>query len=568
MRERIESLIPNSASRTQITTFHSFCADLLRQHGHHIGLRPDFTILAQDIDRELVLEEAIQNCQAEDDYKAAQLLPMITRLLDQNIPLDDAEDVLFTERRRDSKRLAKIYTAYRTRLIDNNRLDFGALVAEAIILLESQPGICKQIHRIYPYVCVDEFQDTNLSQYRVLRQLVAPKTRNLFVVADDDQIIYQWNGASPERLEQLRNEFKMTVIQLPENYRCPPEVVDIANLLIANNLGRSADKELLKAYKKPTNTSSVRVFPFNSLEEEARWVAADINAKPTDEQAKCAILGRTRKVLNVFLQNLEEVGLSGYFNIRKNEFESHPVQWLHSMLRLTNSRQDKEQLRRVCKVFYALEGINLDVRDVVSMASSEEGDYLRAWQAAVLNRAGLEEQTRELVKNTVTALSDRLDFRLFISASFHWFDTIEIFGSEAEAYNEEFLNEKNVWQELTYEIDSQYGSENVTLHQFLQELDLRSKAPAPPEGAIPCFTIHASKGMEFGQVYLAALVEDQLPSWASLKKGDNSQEMQEERRNCFVAVTRAQESLTLTYAKQVFGWNKEPSRFLREMGLI
>ena len=97
---------------------------------------------------------------------------------------------------------------------------------------------------------------------------------------------------------------------------------------------------------------------------------------------------------------------------------------------------------------------------------------------------------------------------------------------------------------------------------------MRSKAPSPAKGAVPCFTIHASKGMEFGHVYLIAMVEDQLPSWAAVKKGPDSREMQEERRNCFVAITRTEDSLTLTYSQRVFGWNKAPSRFLREMGLI
>jgi DNA helicase-2/ATP-dependent DNA helicase PcrA len=108
----------------------------------------------------------------------------------------------------------------------------------------------------------------------------------------------------------------------------------------------------------------------------------------------------------------------------------------------------------------------------------------------------------------------------------------------------------------------------VTLHLLLQELDLRSKTPPVPENGIPCFTIHAAKGLEFDHVYLVGMVEDQLPSWAAIKKGDNSLEMQEERRNCFVAITRAQETLTLTYANQVRGWRKKPSRFLYEMELL
>lgn len=131
----------------------------------------------------------------------------------------------------------------------------------------------------------------------------------------------------------------------------------------------------------------------------------------------------------------------------------------------------------------------------------------------------------------------------------------------------EFEEEREVWGILSAEISKKFEGEDVSLHQLLHELDLTSKTPPKPPEAIPCFTIHASKGMEFGHVYLMGLVEDQLPSWAAVKKGDSSLEMQEERRNCIVAITRAQESLTMTYSSEVFGWSKSPSRFLSEMGI-
>jgi DNA helicase-2/ATP-dependent DNA helicase PcrA len=137
---------------------------------------------------------------------------------------------------------------------------------------------------------------------------------------------------------------------------------------------------------------------------------------------------------------------------------------------------------------------------------------------------------------------------------------------DEDAFNE-FEEEREVWNILLAEITKKFEGEDVSLHQFLHELDLTSKIPPRPPEAIPCFTIHASKGMEFGHVYLMGMVEDQLPSWAAVKKGENSYEMQEERRNCFVAITRAQESLTLTFSKQVFGRPKQPSRFLIEMGI-
>ncbi|HIJ56413.1 MAG TPA: ATP-dependent helicase [Deltaproteobacteria bacterium] len=568
MRDRVEHMIPEASTRILLSTFHSFCADLLRQHGHHLGLRPDFTILSDSADQEAVLESAISQCGARENYSPGKLLPMITRLLDLNVSPEDASSVLEKLGAKGASNLAGIYKAYRSFLIDNNQLDFGSLIAEAIVLLENHKGIRKQLLRIFPFVCVDEFQDTNLSQFLVLRQLVNPETKNLFIVADDDQIIYQWNGASPKRLQELKDEFKMTVIQLPENYRCPPEVIEIANSLISNNLGRSADKELLKAHKVSTGSGSLRVKLFSSLEEEAKWVAEDIASRSKVERQKCAILARTRKVLDYFIPALKASGLNGYLSIRKNEFVTPQFRWLHSILRLANARQDKEQLRRVCKAFFALEGINLDVKDIVSLASSGEGDFLRAWAISASKRFEISGITTKLLDETMEKLADRLDFRSFVDAAFHWFKNIDLTPQDPNFDDQEYNSEKDTWRRLTSEIDSQYGKENVSLHSFLQEFDLRSKEPPPPPEGIPCFTIHASKGMEFGHVFLVAIVEDQLPSWAAKKKGDDSHEMQEERRNCFVAITRAQQSLTITYSNRVFGWNKEPSRFLFEMGLI
>lgn len=453
-------------------------------------------------------------------------------------------------------------------MIEDNELDFGGLIAEALGLLQEKPAVRKQINRIYTYVCVDEFQDTNLSQYLILSNIVNSSTKNLFVVADDDQIIYQWNGANPERLNALQRYFDMPVVQLPENYRCPPEVIDIANKLIAHNLSRASDKAVLLAHKPGGAGAAIRVNDFASFGDEADWVAGDIAQRPKDARANSVVLSRTRRLLKQVLEALEAQGVPSYLAMRKDEFVSGPMLWVHAMLRLANARQDREQLRRVCKSFFALEGIDLNVRDIMSAAAAEEGDYLRAWLRTAQQREQLSPETRSFLTESIPKLSDKLDFWTFIKDSFAWFEALPEIGPESDDRLTEYDEEKATWHGLVNEVVGQYGQEQVTLNVLLQELDLRSKTPSPPKDAVPCFTIHASKGMEFDHVYLLGLVEDQLPSWAAVKKGDESHEMQEERRNCFVAITRSQESLTLTYSRQVFGWPKEPSRFLKEMELV
>ena len=571
MRERIELLVPNAGDRSLLTTFHSFCADVLRQHGHHLGLRPDFTILSQTADRQALIDEAIEQSTGKDselNYTGERLFPLISRLLDLNVSGNAAGNFLKKRNLQEPNIIGSIYESYRRLMIEKNALDFGGLIAETLNLFEQRPGIKKQIQRIYPYICVDEFQDTNLAQYRVLEHLVNLKTKNLFVVADDDQIIYQWNGANPERLQALRTDFEMEVLQLPENYRCPQKVIDLANQLIAYNLDRSPGKKPLLAHKTDGKHSPIRLKEFDNFEEEGDWVAADIMQRKKSAWGKSVVLARTRRLLEQQLEHLKTHGVPGYLAMRKDEFVSPAMQWLHSILRLANARQDREQLRRVCKAFFTLEEVNLNVRDIASSAATEEGDYLRAWRKAALDSHGISSESKALLFGPIRKLADQLDFWLFIKESFGWFESLSEASPNAEESFSEYAGEKKTWDELVGEIIGQYGRDQVTLHLLLQELDLRSKTPSPPPNAVRCFTIHGAKGMEFDHVYLVGLVEDQLPSWGATKKGSESKEMQEERRNCFVAITRTQETLTLTYSKKVFGWAKEPSRFLSEMGLL
>ena len=571
MNTRIQGLVPNARNRIRLTTFHSFCVDLLRQHGHHIGLRPDFTILPQDVDREAVLDEAIDDVRGdhlEVFHRGQQLLPVVNRLLDDCVSGDGALEELSGRNVENAQALAAIYARYRRLMIENSQLDFGCLIAEALGLLERNPNIRRLINRIYTYVCVDEFQDTNLAQYRILSYLVNPATKNLLVVADDDQIIYQWNGADPKRLHALREDFGVTVLQLPENYRCPPSVVEAADKLINYNLTRDFDKAAPVAHTHGQGNDVIRVESFESFEKEADWVARDIALRPADARWDSVVLARTRRLLEPVMSALKANGIEGYIAAQKGEFLSNQMIWLHSVLRLANARQDREQLRRVCKSFFELAGVNLQVRDIISDAAAAEGDYLRAWHGIASSRPQLDQRTRLFLDEFIPVLSEKLDFRTFINASFGWFENLSDVGPQSDDNDSEFTEEYNTWHELADQVDREQGRDQVTLNVLLQGLDLRPKTPIVPKDAVPCYTIHGAKGAEFQHVYLVGLVEDQLPTYWAVKKGPDSHEIQEERRNCFVAITRVQNSLTLTYSKEVFGWSKTPSRFLKEMGLI
>lgn len=573
MRGRVEELIPGELGRVRLTTFHSYAAELLQQHGNHLSFRPDFQILSNDTDREALLDDVLVQLRKDlayslpDHFKAAQLLPAVTRLLEQCVPPDQAEVLLQQAQVENAVPLARVYIAYREALRRTNSLDFPSLIAESLDLLIKFPVLIKHVRKVFKHILVDEFQDTNHSQYRILSLIAQPDPSTLFVVADDDQIIYQWNGASPKRIQALREDFGVSELQLPENYRCPPLVIELANALIANNLNRSAGKKPLKAVKQGASGDVVRVFRFNTVDEEAGWIAQDISQRSIEERVNCAVLARTKKLLDLVGRKLEEAKIPVYFAARKDEFKSAPLRMLHAILRLANSKEDKQSLARLSKAFYELEGVSIELAPVLSRASADGTDLLRSWLNEAKRRDELDERTRHLLEIDIAPLLNSLSYRGFADRLFGWVSDRQAASPPDEDAFNEFEEEREVWKILLAEIAKKFEGEDVSLHQLLHELDLTSKTPPKPPEAIPCFTIHASKGMEFGHVYLMGLVEDQLPSWAAVKKGDNSLEMQEERRNCFVAITRAQETLTMTFSAQVFGWAKQPSRFLREMGV-
>jgi len=566
MRVRIDSMVATGRDRVHLATFHSFAADVLRQHGSHVGYRPDFVILNQTADRESVLLDAIRSCAAEGvnvDDTDVKLLPFLDRLLDNCLHADEVR-----ARVRDpdlAEKAAALFAQYRQELENSNRIDFPCLLSKAIEILESRPAVARLLRTTYTHVCVDEFQDTNASQFRFLRAIVGAHPSDLFVVADDDQIIYQWNGASPERLEELRTSYAMEVVQLPANYRCPPAVIAAANQLIQHNISRSADKQPLVALKPSDGTEAIRVRRFDDLDDELSWVANDILNRGVASHGKCVVLARTKKVLEAVATALEHVGVTASLHVRKDEFESIPLRWLHSILRLANARGDREQVRRVCKAFYSIERIDLRVEQVIASAAVTGGDLLRAWFEEMFARDALSDTSREHLTALRARLIGRQDVLGFIALALDWFEKIR--SSPEPGDFDDFDAERETWNELTKNIEERLG-EGLTLEAFLHEMDLSPKIPPPPEDATRCLTIHSAKGMEFEHVYVVALTEDQLPSFQAIKKGAQSREIQEERRNCFVAITRTQTSLTLTFARTYSGWRKQPSRFLSEMGLL
>ena len=266
MRERLDKLLGERVDRAHLCTFHSFAADILRQHGSHVGIEPDFSLLTLDDDRIALLDMLLANTSVlslNGDKPYSERLHTLFKNLQNSevwIPSDRRNllvllDRLFAESYNGEAVapsltetppwVPDLFEAYCLLLQESNRLDYGGLLYFAKKLLSENVGVAHLTRMAWHFICVDEFQDTNRAQYDLLRLLVPTDSPNLFVVADEDQIIYQWNGASPERLRALYKNYKMKIIQLPENYRCPPFIIKLANNLISHNqkIGRASCRE-------------------------------------------------------------------------------------------------------------------------------------------------------------------------------------------------------------------------------------------------------------------------------------------------------------------------------------
>jgi len=571
MRERVYELIPSVTDRANLTTFHGFAADVLRQHGSHLGISPDFSILNADEDRSEIFSDAIEYAIQRGELYTEQdkaLLPLLTNLIEKRVREKD-----FERRIRDTDlafKLASLSQLYRRELQQHNALDFPLLISLACDLLSDFPAAARHFRLVYPQICVDEFQDTNLSQFELLTALVGTDPSGLFVVADDDQIVYQWNGASPERIEDLRKKFNMSTLELPQNYRCPASIIEIANNLISHNSNRTKQGLPVGKSNGKGSTNAIRALSFISPEQEASWIAKDIASLPIEAREFCAVLGRTRNLVEGVANALSKSGVSFTTSVKKNEFLSSPMKWLHSMLRLANARGDREQLRKACSAFYDLEGVKLVPKDVLAASSAMGGDLFRAFiTEALARRSSLDSECISLLMVPAQNLADRMQYQDFVTKSFEWFDVLKS-NQQSSATAESFTDyneESAVWHNLCDSICSRYGAEDLSLNILLQELDLMPKQAPPPPNAVRCYTIHTAKGMEFDHVYVVGMAEDLLPSYQSTRRGATSKEVEEERRSCFVAITRTRKTLTLTRSLTYFGYPKRPSRFLTEMGL-
>lgn len=560
MRARVEALVPGVSERTVIGTFHSFCAQVLRQHGSHLEIKPNFGIYDQDSDRQELFRDALRAASARGDPVSSDDVRWLKTIDELRAKLVSAAKtaVRFREAKV-GEHVARVYAIYEVALRERNIMDFNGMILDTCRLVHRVPAVAARIRQSYPYWLIDEFQDTSPAQYRLIRFLAGDEFRNVFAVADDDQIIYQWAGASYRQLVEFRKHFNPQLIQLVENRRCPPEVVAAANSLITHNLDRTPGKTALVP-TRPDNGPAIFLRVFATDIAEAGEVAAEIAAAPPDTWGRTAILGRTRAILQPVLEALRARSVKAAIATRRDRFISAQFVWMQTCLDQSLRPADRQVFTAMANSANRIAGTECDAALLAAEAEAAGRSYLEQW-ALALNVSD-KPHAKKLADFALRLIQSRAAWRKLLAETLTWLP--ETAGT-GEGVVTDAAEDKAAWEIATRAIRSEKGSE-VDLAELLQGIVLRPKEPPADPSAVSLLTVHAAKGLEFDHVWLIGLAETVLPSWQSLQTDSQSAQLEEERRNCFVAITRTKKTLVLSRADKYSGRTKQASRFIAEMG--
>lgn len=575
MRERVEALAPGQSRNVWIHTFHSFGVRLLRQNAEKLGLTRDFAIY-DDSEQKKLVSLLLEQLGAKDAKKeAAQLVSQISRAKDDG-QSPEAFMASATASGLDFRiRAAEIYRRYELKLKEAGALDFGDLLVKTLQLLREHEDVREYYQQFFQYVLVDEYQDTNHTQYLITR-LLAEKHRKLCVVGDPDQSIYSWRGANIRNILEFEKDFKdAKIITLEQNYRSTQVILQASNKLITKNTQRK-EKNLFTE-KQHGDDIEVREMPTEG--QEATWVAQNIKSLVDQDGYSLndiAVFYRT----NAQSRNFEEtfrryqipyrlVGTVSFYNRKEiKDLLCYARLLINpnddiSLLRVVNTptrglgKTAQERFAAYARqqgisLYGALKAAQL-VPDLTPMARRAAGEFVRmveGWRA-------------DMFVSSPTAVMDKILKTSGYAAAVQK-DLDEGKDPEAESRLQnldELINAVKEYEDRR---------EEATLSGFLQEVSLLTgtdNSQAGEGGAVTLMTVHLAKGLEFDAVFVTGLEEELFPI-----KCSDEDELEEERRLCYVAMTRAREKLFMTYAlrRRKYGEMHEnnPSRFLFESGLL
>jgi DNA helicase-2/ATP-dependent DNA helicase PcrA len=563
MARRVESLLqPVGLRAPLVATFHSACVRILRQHVHHLGYKPHFTIYDED-DRLALVKECIRERGVDErNLTASAIVHRISSAKNRMISVDEMAK---SARGPNEAEAAIIYKRYQERLAATGAVDFDDLLLLVVRLFQEAPSVLDWYRGLWQHVLVDEYQDTNRVQYRMIR-LLTSSHRNICVVGDPDQSIYKFRGADLGNILDFERDYPGTrVIRLEENYRSTQRILALAAGVIAHNRLRK-EKTL---WTSNAEGDAIRVYRAWDEHEEANWVAQSILGARGEGTAfsDIAVFYRTNAQSRVLEDALRRAGIPYLIVGSVRFYERKEIKDVLAYLRLIVNPDDDVAFRRA--IGAPTRGIgktSLNRLDEVAVRERRPLLDLAATPPVDIGgkqRRGLEDFAALLARLRTERAGAQLP--AFIDLVL---DTTGYRASlEQERSPEAQARLENLEELIAAAEDHERTQSDPSLESFLDGVALVSDVDELPEEArgVTMMTLHSAKGLEFPRVFLTGLEEGVFPHMRSL---DNPEEIEEERRLCYVGVTRAKEKLGLSWAlhRRLHGYGVgEPSRFLREM---
>ena len=567
LKERLSLMLGPQAQDIWAMTFHSACCRILRRDIERMGYEKSFTIY-DSADSERVMKDIIKDMGLDDKtFPAKVVLNAISREKDQ---MSTPDDLLERAEQTNDLRIlhiARAWKKYQTRLQENNALDFDDIICVTVRLLQQHEDVRQYYQKKFRYVLVDEYQDTNHAQY-LLTSLLAGYHENICVVGDDDQSIYRFRGATIENILSFEQQYRGSrVIRLEQNYRSTQSILNAANSVIAHNLGRKG-KRLWTA-----NGSGEPITVYEAYDEgaEANYVAGRIISGSKGKNFKdYAILYRTNAQSNALEFALKRNGIPYRVIGGMRFFDRAEVKDMLSYLCVINNRSDDLRLRRI--INNPPRGLGAKTIETAIRLAEAEQKPLYSVVADPYSYGPLEKPAMKLLQFTamIEDLAELLDTGITLPEFYD--QVLEKSGYvamlEAKPTEENKTRLENV-RELKSSINAYAeNAELPTLSGFLEEIALYTDLEEYNDGddAAVMMTMHSAKGLEFPHVFLVGFEDGLFPGMRAI--GDR-EEMEEERRLCYVAITRAKQTLTITHAKQRMLYGRTnaalKSRFLREI---
>ena len=566
MRERVDNLVGFGAESIWISTFHSSCVRILRRHIENLGYTTSFSIYDSD-DQKTLMRQVFKTLDIDTkQFKERSVLAAISSAKDKLITPE--EFLLNAGGDFREKKTGEIYKEYQKQLKKNNALDFDDLIVKTVELFQNNPQILDYYQERFRYIMVDEYQDTNMAQFKLV-SLLASKYRNLCVVGDDDQSIYRFRGADIQNILSFENTFPGTmVIKLEQNYRSTQNILDAANEVIRHNFGRK-DKTLWTANGEG---DKILFKQFDTAKDEADFVVRQIRDSGYSYQDQ-AVLYRT----NAQSRLLEERCI--FYNVPYrlvggvNFYQRKEIKDILAYLKTIANGVDDLSVIRIINV--PKRGIGATTIGRVTAFASEHSmsfyDTLKeAKQIPGIGKAAekISRFIAQMEAFRAMAYSEEYSMKDLIG------HILEDTGYEEELQEEGEIEAQtrleNIEELINKAAAYEEDSEHPTLDEFLEQVALVADIDNvdDTEDRVTLMTLHSAKGLEFPKVYLVGMEDGLFPGMMSIMSGDKT-EMEEERRLCYVGITRAKKELVLTAARQrmINGetrWSK-PSRFINEI---